>query len=92
MQMIFQDPYASLNPRMTIGEILAGPLILHGIAGDAVFVGLIALLTKRFDSRPQVTEMDFDGLIRQHNGLAFSKDRVHGSWRWAERLSHWTRR
>jgi peptide/nickel transport system ATP-binding protein len=33
--MIFQDPYASLNPRMTIGEILAGPLILHGIAGDA---------------------------------------------------------
>src|SRR5262249_3928605 len=35
MQMIFQDPYASLNPRMTIGEILAGPLILHGIAADA---------------------------------------------------------
>ena len=35
MQMIFQDPYASLNPRMTIGQILAGPLILHGIAEDA---------------------------------------------------------
>ena len=35
LQMIFQDPYASLNPRMTIGEILAGPLILHGIAADA---------------------------------------------------------
>jgi peptide/nickel transport system ATP-binding protein len=35
MQMIFQDPYASLNPRMRIGEILAGPLILHGISGDA---------------------------------------------------------
>ncbi len=31
MQMIFQDPYASLNPRMTVGEILSGPLRLHGI-------------------------------------------------------------
>src|SRR4029077_17232781 len=35
LQMIFQDPYASLNPRMTVGEILAGPLILHGISPDA---------------------------------------------------------
>ncbi len=34
MQMIFQDPYASLNPRMTVGAILAGPLLLHGLARD----------------------------------------------------------
>ena len=34
MQMIFQDPYASLNPRMSVGDILAGPLRLHGIAAD----------------------------------------------------------
>ncbi len=35
LQMIFQDPYASLNPRMTVGTILAGPLLLHGIVPDA---------------------------------------------------------
>ena len=31
MQMIFQDPYASLNPRMTVGEIVGEPLAVHGI-------------------------------------------------------------
>ncbi len=32
MQMIFQDPMASLNPRHTIQRILTGPLLLHGVA------------------------------------------------------------
>jgi peptide/nickel transport system ATP-binding protein len=45
MQMIFQDPYASLNPRMTVGEILGGPLRLHGLARGAV------------DARAQVAEL-----------------------------------
>jgi oligopeptide/dipeptide ABC transporter ATP-binding protein len=34
VQVIFQDPYSSLNPRMTIGQILAEPLKVHGIVPD----------------------------------------------------------
>lgn len=45
MQMIFQDPYASLNPRMTVYDTLAEPLLLHGICDrkglDAVVFDLM---------------------------------------------------
>ena len=35
MQVIFQDPYSSLNPRMTVGDMLAEPIKVHGIVRDA---------------------------------------------------------
>jgi oligopeptide/dipeptide ABC transporter ATP-binding protein len=37
MQIVFQDPYGSLNPRMTIGAMLAEPLLVHGINTDEPF-------------------------------------------------------
>jgi len=35
LQIVFQNPYASLNPRMTVGDILQEPMLLHGIGKDA---------------------------------------------------------
>jgi peptide/nickel transport system ATP-binding protein len=34
MQIIFQDPYSSLNPRMTIGDIVTEPMVIHGLGRD----------------------------------------------------------
>ncbi|HLJ20420.1 MAG TPA: ATP-binding cassette domain-containing protein, partial [Stellaceae bacterium] len=35
IQVIFQDPYSSLNPRMKVGEIIAEPMKVHGLQADA---------------------------------------------------------
>ena len=74
MQMIFQDPYASLNPRMTVGEILAGPLRLHGIAQNAadarLRVGALLDLVGLPPAAAQRFPHEFSGGQRQRISIA----------------------
>ena len=72
MQIVFQDPFASLNPRMTVGQIVGEALTTHGLAagrraeriGDLLErVGLSADLQKRFPH-------EFSGGQRQRIGIA----------------------
>lgn len=74
MQMIFQDPYASLNARMTVRDIIAEPLIAHGIvkkkeeANDLVYPILEKVgLTKEHANR---YAHEFSGGQRQRVGIA----------------------
>jgi len=73
MQMIFQDPYASLNPRMTVGEIVGEPLVVHKVASqkeiDERVENLLSLvgLNPAFASR---YPHEFSGGQRQRIGVA----------------------
>ncbi len=72
LQMIFQDPYASLNPRMTVGQIIGEPLKTFGIAGgnkDAKVQELMETvgLNRRFIKR---YPHEFSGGQRQRIGIA----------------------
>jgi oligopeptide transport system ATP-binding protein len=73
MQMIFQDPYASLNPRMTVGEIIGEPLIIHGIATQKEAEEQVKELLKRVGLNPAYTNRyphEFSGGQRQRIGVA----------------------
>jgi len=73
MQIVFQDPFASLNPRMTVGQILEEPLVVHGI-GDAAarrarvaeLLGLVGLAPYHAPRYPH----EFSGGQRQRIGIA----------------------
>ena len=73
MQMVFQDPYSSLNPRMTARDIVAEPLVIHGLGSRtdradrvAALFGLVGLDPAHLDRYPH----EFSGGQRQRIGLA----------------------
>jgi len=70
MQIIFQDPYASLNPRLTVGATIAEPMHVHHLPGArervAELLGLVGLAPFHADRYPH----EFSGGQRQRIGIA----------------------
>ncbi|CAN5913127.1 dipeptide ABC transporter ATP-binding protein [soil metagenome] len=73
MQMIYQDPYASLNPRMSAGEIVGEPLVIHAIGTPPERCERVASLFQRVGLRPEALNSyphEFSGGQRQRIGIA----------------------
>jgi len=73
MQIIFQDPYASLNPRMSIRSIVAEPLKIHGIGSGAEQKARVADLLQKVGLDPKYADRyphEFSGGQRQRIGIA----------------------
>jgi oligopeptide transport system ATP-binding protein len=73
MQMIFQDPYASLNPRKRVGQIVGDPLRLHGVASGQELRRQVQQLLDRVGLNPEHYNRyphEFSGGQRQRIGIA----------------------
>ncbi len=73
LQMIFQDPYASLNPRMTVGEIIGEPMVIHNIARGKEMQEKVEHLLRIVGLEPAYSNRyphEFSGGQRQRIGVA----------------------
>ncbi len=73
IQMIFQDPFASLNPRWTVQQIIAEPLAIHGVARGQEREDRVVAMMKRVGLRPEYRTRyphAFSGGQRQRIGIA----------------------
>lgn len=73
MQLIFQDPYASLNPRMTCGDIIGEPLLVHKLVKGKAYRGQVAELLNMVELEPHMSVRyphEFSGGQRQRIGIA----------------------
>lgn len=73
IQLIFQDPYASLDPRMTVGDIVGEPLLVHNLVGGRQYKEQVAQLFRMVELEPRMAERfphEFSGGQRQRIGIA----------------------
>ena len=73
LQIIFQDPYGSLNPRLTVGNAIAEPLAVRGLAHGSELQDRVEGLLKLVGLRPEVANRyphEFSGGQRQRVGIA----------------------
>jgi peptide/nickel transport system ATP-binding protein len=73
MQIIFQDPFASLNPRMKVGEIVGEPLFVNRLAGGSELKDRVAEILKKVGIGPEAIGKyphEFSGGQRQRIGIA----------------------
>jgi ABC-type oligopeptide transport system ATPase subunit len=73
MQIVFQDPYSSLDPRMTVGDIVAEPLVVHGVGTRRERRSRVSELLEVVGFDPRFTNRyphEFSGGQRQRIGIA----------------------